>query len=74
MAQAAVSQQAQFGMTLFERRPRGLEFTDAGKSYIPVVHDSIERLSLATDEIFGQGRNRSLTVRSSLVFCSLAST
>lgn len=73
MTQAAVSQQikgleSQLGMSLFERLPRGLELTDAGKAYIPAVHESIERLGLATDEIFGQGRNRSLTVRSSLVF------
>lgn len=73
MTQAAVSQQikgleSQLGVALFKRLPRGLELTDSGKAYIPVVHEAIQRLSVATDELFGQGRNRLLTVRSSLVF------
>ena len=73
MTQAGVSQQikgleSQLGVALFKRLPRGLELTDAGKAYIPVVHESVERLSLATDEIFGKGRNRLLTIRSTLVF------
>ena len=73
MTQAAISQQikgleAQLGVTLFKRLPRGLELTDAGKAYIPVVHEAVTRLSVATDELFGQGRNRLLTVRVTLVF------
>lgn len=73
MTQAAISQQikaleSQLGVALFKRLPRGLELTEAGKAYIPVVHESIERLVVATDELFGQNRRRSLNVRVNLVF------
>lgn len=73
LTQAAISQQvkgleSQLGVALFKRLPRGLELTEAGQAYIPAVHESIKRLAVATDEIFGQGRSRLLTVRSNLVF------
>lgn len=73
LTQAAISQQvkgleSQLGMPLFKRLPRGLELTDAGKGYLPVVHECIRRLATATDEIFGQGKARLLTVRANLVF------
>ena len=73
LTQAAVSQQvkgleSQLGTALFKRLPRGLELTEAGLAYLPVVHEAIERLAAATDEIFGQGHLKVLTVRVSLVF------
>lgn len=73
LTQAAISQQVkgletQLGMMLFTRLPRGLELTDAGKAYLPVVHECIRRLTTATDEIFGQGKSRALTLRCNLVF------
>ncbi|WP_067094392.1 LysR substrate-binding domain-containing protein [Marinomonas atlantica] len=73
MTQAAVSQQikgleAQLGTVLFKRLPRGLELTKSGRAYIPIVHESIERLAEVTDELFGQGQTRPLTIRSSLIF------
>lgn len=73
LTQAAISQQvkgleSQLGATLFKRLPRGLELTDAGKAYLPVVHECIRRLATATDEIFGQSKARLLTVRCNLVF------
>ncbi len=73
MTQAAVSQQIkglefQLGVMLFTRLPRGLELTEAGKAYLPVVHESIERLAVATDEIFGRGRNNLLTIKINLIF------
>jgi len=73
LTQAATSQhikglESQLGTTLFRRLPRGLELTDAGKAYLPVVHECIRRLTTATDEIFGQGKTRLLTVKASLVF------
>ncbi|MFT7388107.1 MAG: LysR family glycine cleavage system transcriptional activator [Candidatus Endobugula sp.] len=73
LTQAAISQQVKglesnLGVTLFKRLPRGLELTQAGRAYLPSVIDSIERLATATDEIFGEGRNRILTVCVSLVF------
>lgn len=73
LTQAAISQQlkaleSQLGTALFKRLPRGLELTEAGMSYFPVVRESVERLAAATDEIFGQGHRRVLVLRTSLVF------
>ena len=50
LTQPAVSQQIQllehrFNMTLFERRPRGLALTDAGRRLLPQVSDSIGGLT-----------------------------
>lgn len=73
LTQAAISQQVkgletQLGVNLFKRLPRGLELTEAGQAYIPAIHESIERMAAATDELFGQGRKRPITVRANLVF------
>lgn len=73
MTQAAISQQikgleSQLGTPLFKRLSRGLELTEAGKAYMPVVHEAIERLNIATHEIFSQYQNHSLNIRVSLVF------
>jgi LysR family transcriptional regulator, glycine cleavage system transcriptional activator len=73
LTQAAISQQVKglesnLGITLFKRLPRGLELTEAGRSYLPAVNESIERLAIATDEIFGKGRDRTLTICVNLVF------
>lgn len=73
LTQAAVSQQikgleSQLGAVLFKRLPRGLELTNAGSAYLPAVHESVERLSIATEEIFGQGRTDLLNVKVNLVF------
>ena len=73
---AAISQQvkgleSQLGASLFKRLPRGLALTEAGQAYMPVVHQAIERLAAATDEIFGQGHSQLLTVRVSLAFFTL---
>lgn len=72
LSQAAISQQlkaleSQLGAVLFKRLPRGLELTELGMAYFPVVRKSVEWLA-ATDEIFGQGHRSVLIVRSSLVF------
>lgn len=73
LTQAAISQQVkgletQLGTALFKRLPRGLELTDAGAAYLPAIHESIERLTVATEEVFGQGRAQLLTVRVNMVF------
>nr|WP_306671430.1 transcriptional regulator GcvA [Endozoicomonas sp. ONNA2] len=73
LTQAAVSQQvkgleSQLGCLLFRRLPRGLELTDAGAAYLPAVHDSVERLTVATEEIFGHGRTSLLTIKVNMVF------
>lgn len=73
LTQSAISQQvkgleAQLGVLLFKRLPRGLELTEAGKSYIPVVHEAIERLIVATEELFARNNHSVITIRASLVF------
>ncbi len=73
LTQAAISQQikgleSQLGVLLFKRLPRGLELTKAGRAYVPVVHESIERLAEVTDELFGKGQTRPLTIKTNLIF------
>tara|TARA_R110001583_G_scaffold305_7_gene2760 strand:- start:7451 stop:8344 length:894 start_codon:yes stop_codon:yes gene_type:complete len=73
LTQAAISQQIkglehQLGTVLFTRLSSGLELTNAGAAYLPVVHESVERIRIATEEIFGQGRTRLLTINVNLVF------
>jgi len=73
LTQAAVSNQIkglenQLGCVLFIRLARGLELTNAGQAYLPAVQESVERLKAATQEIFGQGRNKQLTVNINLSF------
>jgi DNA-binding MarR family transcriptional regulator len=59
LTQAAVSQQIKLlehylCQPLFQRMPRGLQLTEAGKAYLPKVKDALDRLSMATQEVFGQ--------------------
>ncbi|MBD8575097.1 LysR family transcriptional regulator [Pseudomonas syringae] len=73
LTQGAVSQQirqleSHLGVALFKRLPRGLGLTEEGQSYLPVVQDAISRLSVGTNEIFGQHHRRHLKVRGSLSF------
>lgn len=76
VTQSAVSQhirllEDRLGHALFHRMPRGLRLTEAGKAYLPVVHDAFERLKLGTEEVFGQARDAPLTVRSTPGFIEL---
>jgi len=73
LTQAAVSNQIkglenQLGCILFKRLARGLELTNAGYAYLPAVQESIERLKAATQEIFGHGRSKLLTINVNLSF------
>ncbi len=73
LTQAAVSQQVKgleshLGVCLFKRLPRGLELTQEGKAYIPVVHQAIEKLIDATDELFGGNTAEPLIIKVNLVY------
>jgi LysR family glycine cleavage system transcriptional activator len=73
LTQGAVSQQIRqlenhLGVPLFKRLPRGLDLTEEGQSYLPVVQDAITRLAVGTNEIFGQDKRRPLKLRGSLSF------
>lgn len=59
MTQSAVSQQIKsleghMGRALFHRRPRTLELTETGKSYLPIVRDAFLTLSRGTRAVTGQ--------------------
>jgi LysR family glycine cleavage system transcriptional activator len=73
LTQGAVSQQirqleSHLGVPLFKRLPRGLDLTEEGQSYLPVVQDAITRLAVGTNEIFGNDKQRPLKLRGSLSF------
>lgn len=58
MTQSAVSQQIKslegyLGRQLFHRRPRALELTPAGATYLPIVRDAFRTLTLGTRAITG---------------------
>lgn len=59
MTQSAVSQQIKslegyLGQPLFHRRPRALELTEAGITYLPVVRDAFRTLLRGTRAVTGQ--------------------
>lgn len=63
----AISQQVralelELGQPLFERRPRKLRLTDAGRRLLPSVSDGFARLSAATDRLDGTPLRGRLTV------------
>lgn len=68
VTQSAVSQQIRLledrlGQPLFHRLPQGLQLTEAGKAYLPVVRAGFERLEYGTQEIFGYERSELVTIR-----------
>ncbi len=73
LTQAAVSQQIKLlehylCQPLFQRMPRGLQLTEAGRAYLPKVKDALDRLSMATQEVFGQVKEQRVRVRVSGAF------
>ncbi len=62
MTQSAVSQQiksleAYLGRPLFHRRPRALQLTESGITYLPVVRDAFRTLERGTRAITGNDQN-----------------
>ncbi len=62
MTQSAVSQQiksleAHLGRSLFHRRPRALELTEAGITYLPVVREAFHTLRRGTRAVTGGARD-----------------
>ncbi len=73
MTSAAVSKQVKnleykLGVSLFKRLPNGLELSEHGAAYLPIVREAVMKLGTATDELFGQQRNKVLNLKVSLVF------
>jgi LysR family transcriptional regulator, glycine cleavage system transcriptional activator len=56
VTQAAVSQQVKaleraLGLTLFNRGRQRLQITKAGRKYLSVVHDALDRIAIGTDRL-----------------------
>ncbi|WP_170765416.1 LysR substrate-binding domain-containing protein [Ruegeria lacuscaerulensis] len=72
MTQSAVSQQIKslegfLGQPLFLRRPRALELTEAGITYLPVVREAFRTLVRGTQAVTGDQQN-SVQVQSNISF------
>ncbi len=72
MTQSAVSQQIKslegyLGQPLFLRRPRALELTEAGITYLPVVRDAFRTLARGTQAVTGTQQN-AVQVQSNITF------
>ncbi|SFU09670.1 LysR family transcriptional regulator [Sedimentitalea nanhaiensis] len=72
MTQSAVSQQIKslesyLGRPLFHRRPRALELTEAGMTYLPVVRDAFRTLVRGTRAVTGTDQDV-VQVQSNLTF------
>ncbi len=72
MTQSAVSQQIKslegyLGQPLFLRRPRALELTEAGITYLPVVRDAFRTLVRGTQAVTGTQQN-AVQVQSNISF------
>ncbi len=76
LTQSAVSQHVRLledrlGHRLFHRHARGLQLTESGKAYLPVVRDAFERLALGTGAVFGHDHETPLTLRATTGFIEL---
>jgi LysR family glycine cleavage system transcriptional activator len=73
MSTSAVSQQIKalethFGEALFNRGARHVELTDAGHSFLPAVRQSLATIEETAGSLFGQDRDRTLTLQADLIF------
>ncbi|WP_372573589.1 LysR substrate-binding domain-containing protein [Ruegeria jejuensis] len=74
MTQSAVSQQIKslegyLGQPLFHRRPRALELTEAGITYLPVVREAFRTLLQGTRAVTGDQHN-TVQVQSNITFAA----
>ena len=73
LTQPAVSQQIkalerQMGRPLFVRRHQGLDLTEAGIAYLPIVQRALTALTTGTQAVFGRRDELHLTVQVNLSF------
>jgi len=73
MSTSAVSQQIKalethFGAALFNRGARHVELTDAGHSFLPAVRQALTTIEETAGSLFGQHRDRTLTLQADLIF------
>ncbi|MBB3066773.1 LysR substrate-binding domain-containing protein [Limibacillus halophilus] len=70
---SAVSQQVRLleerlGRPLFKRLPRGINLTEAGEAYRPVVQQAFESLLRGTDALFGRREKEGVQLRATASF------
>ena len=75
VTQAAVSQQVKalestLGLTLFNRERQRLVITEAGREYLGVVRDALDRIALGTDRLVQRQSSGALTVSTSPDFAA----
>lgn len=75
VTRAAVSQQVkslelQLNAILFERNGAQLLLTQAAQAYLPVVSQTLQMLSVATQHLFARQKNTQLTLHVAHSFCS----
>ena len=75
VTQAAVSQQVKalesvLGLTLFNRERQRLVITEAGREYLAVVRDALDRIALGTDRLVQRQSSGTLTVSTSPDFAA----
>ncbi len=68
ISQAAVSQQirlleTQLGAALFTRHHRLISLTDVGRAYFDEVHEALQRLDTATDQLFAEQTQQTVIIR-----------
>jgi len=56
------------GVELFHRGPRGLQLTDAGKRYAPMVNEALAVLAKATEQLPGRKATGTLSISSAPTF------
>lgn len=75
MSPPAVSQQIKaleehLGRQLFDRGPRSVKLTGAGRAFLPVVAQSLHSVEIATDSLFGGQDRATLTVSCTLLLAN----
>lgn len=75
VTQGAVSQQVkgleqELGLKLFQRRPRHLVITEAGRDYLSVVREALDHIAIGTDDLQKRQRSGTLTVSTTPNFAS----
>ena len=75
VTQAAVSQQVKLlettlGIKLFDRQRKRLVITEAGREYLAVVRDALDRIALGTDRLVQRRSSSILTVSTSPDFAA----
>ncbi len=73
LAQSTVSHrvrllESQLGCKLFERLPRSLRLTEAGKTYLPTVRKTFDELATSTVGLFGSNSSKMISIRASISF------